>query len=436
MPFHVVGIGPIGTLVAFHLRRTLPPALPITLVVKTKGRARDLRTSGGIAIETGGMPITQGGFDVEIFEPLEEVVFDLVYNQDGKMRLPSAARAWRRDGELGSAESMDRIQKPIESLIVCTKAHSTVGVFRRIRRRLTSQSTVVLLQNGMGVYDHLVSDLFRNPLDRPQFVLATTTHAARSKTHGSMFHTIHTGHGDLAFGIVPDPLQERDFERSKWNAEVPSHARALSLDDIAPFVQTGAPRDRCSSLRDTIAALSNMTLLNPIWEPMSDLQTRLKRKLVVNACINPMTAITESSNGALFGNETARFVTRAVCDEASAVFARETAAGTQPGGFVPTDIEASDDEGNSNTSASQISEAPRGLRSFELQDEVYRVARRTSLNYSSMLVDLWKGRNTEIEHLNGYLRRLGQHYAVPTPTNDLLYNLIKLKERVVPAARI
>lgn len=435
MPFHVLGIGPIGSLVAFHLRRTLPPALPITLVVKTKGRARDLRSSGGIAIETGGVPITQGGFDVEIFDPLEEVVFDLVYNKNGKMRLPSATRAWRRDGELGSAESMDRIQKPIESLIVCTKAHSTVGVFRRIRRRLTSKSTVVLLQNGMGVYDHLVSDIFRNPLDRPQFVLATTTHAARSKTHGNMFHTIHTGHGDLAFGIVPDPIGERDFERSKWNADVLPHERALSLDDIAPFTPSSAARDRCSSLRDTIAALSNLSFLNPIWEPMSDLQIRLKRKLVVNSCINPMTAITESSNGALFGNETARFVTKAVCDEAAAVFAREVATNAQTGDFTPSDIDASDGEEMAKV-ATQVPDPPRGLRSFELQDEVYRVARRTSLNYSSMLVDLWKGRNTEIEHLNGYLRRLGQHYAVPTPNNDMLYNLIKLKERVVPAARI
>lgn len=251
-----------------------------------------------------------------------------------------------------------------------------------------------------------------------------------------MFHTIHTGQGDLAFGVVPDPIRERDFERSKWDVEVPSHARALSLDDIAPMNQNGAARDRCSSLRDTIAALSNLTLLNPIWEPMSDVQTRLKRKLVVNACINPMTAITESSNGALFGNETARHVTKAICDEAAAVFAREAATGAQPGDFISTNMEEPNNGSNIKPSASQKLEIPRGLRSSELQDEVFRVARRTSLNYSSMLVDLWKGRNTEIEHLNGYLRRLGRHYTVPTPCNDLLYNLIKLKEKVVPAARI
>ena len=280
------------------------------------------------------------------------------------------------------------------------------------------------------------SELFRNPFDRPHFVLATTTHAACSKTHGNMFHTIHIGQGDLAFGIVPDPTRGRDFERSKWNVEVSPHARALSLDDIAPIPQNGASRDRYSSLRDTIAALSNLRLLNPIWEPMSDVQVRLKRKLVVNACINPMTAITESSNGALFGNETARFVTKAICDEAAAIFAQEAANGSQPGDFVSPDIEQSNDESSAKPLISKMSEAPRGLRSSELQDEVFRVARRTSLNYSSMLVDLWKGRNTEIEHLNGYLRRLGRYYTVPTPHNDLLYNLIKLKEKVVPAARI
>ncbi|KAF8573758.1 hypothetical protein K439DRAFT_1642728 [Ramaria rubella] len=441
MRFHVLGIGPIGSLVAFHLRRALPPAIPVALVVKTKSRARELRTGGGIAIETGGVPITQGGFEVEIFDPVEEMVFDLVYNKEGEMRLPSRdARSWRREGELSTAtpESIDAIQKPIESIIVCTKAHSTLPVFRRIRQRLSARSTVVLLQNGMGVYDHLVSEIFRNPLERPQFILATTTHAARSKTHSQTFHTIHTAPGDLAFGIVPDPLRERDYERSKWDQTRPIQQQALSLDDIAPFTRDDTSRDRCSSLRDTIAALSNLTSLNPIWESMSDLQVRIKRKLVVNACINPLTAITQSSNGALFGNDTARYITRAICDEAATIFAREAASGSSPRDFVPDpDMVNSDSDSHKFASQpSQALEAPRGLRSYELQPEVFRVARRTSMNYSSMLVDLWKGRNTEIEHLNGYLRRLGRYYDVPTPHNDTLYNLIKLRERVVPATRI
>jgi 2-dehydropantoate 2-reductase len=431
MRFHVLGIGPIGSLVAFHLRRVLPPALPVSLIVKTKSRARDLRTGGGIAIEHGGVPITQGGFDVEIFDPLEEVVFDLVYNKHGEMRLPTgAARTWRRDGELGSAESMDVIQKPIDSLIVCTKAQSTLGVFRRIRQRLTSKSTIVLLQNGMGVYDSLVSDMFRNPLERPQFILATTTHAARSKTHGSMFHTLHTGTGDLAFGIVPDPARERDFERSKWDQVAPSHERVLKLDDIAPNAHEAASRDRCASLRETIAALSNLTQLNPKWEPMSDLQVRLKRKLVINACINPMTAITQSSNGALFGNGPARHIARKVCDEAAAVFAQEATSD------AAADASDAGLDATLGGSPHKVPKAPMGLRSNELQAEVFRVARRSASNYSSMLVDMWKGRNTEIEYLNGYLHRLGLKYGVPTPSNDLLYDLIKLKEKVVPAARI
>ena len=426
MRFHVLGIGPIGSLVAFHLRRVLPPRIPVSLIVKTKSRARDLRTGGGIAIEHGGTPITQGGFEIEIFDPLEEVVFDLVYNKHGEMRLPSGAtRTWRREGELSSAESMDIVQQPIESLIVCTKAQSTLGVFRRIKQRITSRSTIVLLQNGMGVYDSLVADMFRNPLERPQFVLATTTHAARSKSHGSMFHTLHTGMGDLAFGIVPDPARERDFEQSKWDPTAPPRERVLKLDDIAPITHDAESRDRCASLRETVAVLSKLTQLNPKWEPMPDLQVRLKRKLVTNSCINPMTAISQSSNGALFGNASARLIARKVCDEAAAVFAQEAAADAAAAGF-----------GSEDSDADQIPKAPMGLRSQELQDEVFRVARRTSSNYSSMLVDMWKGRHTEIEHLNGYLHRLGLKYRVPTPSNDLLYDLIKLKEKVVPAARI
>lgn len=446
MRFHILGIGPIGSLVAFHLRRTLPTSVPVTLVVKSRSRARALRAADGIAIETGGTSLVQKGYEVEIFEPLEEILQDFVYTKQGNMMLPTNKP--RRTGELlPTQENMDNLNRPIDSLIVCTKAQTTAGVFKRIRRRFTPRSTIVLLQNGMGVYEQLVTDVFRNPLERPQFIIATTTHAARTKSHGNIYHTIHLGHGELVFGVVPDPLNERDFERSKYDVSEPSHQRVLSLDDISPKIEDPA-EDRCGTLRATIAALSGMLQLNPVWETFSDLQVRLRKKLVINSIVNPITALIGTSNGALYGNEPVRYVIKAFCDEASAVFAREYAGTTN---WVPSlsspaeegsqqNVENVQDNVQDNSSndvliSEDTSLLPRGLRSEELQQEVSRVIQRTSLNYSSMLVDTWKGRETEIEHLNGYIRRMGRQYGIPTPTNDLLYNLVKFKEVAVPAVK-
>ncbi|KIJ55453.1 hypothetical protein M422DRAFT_151989 [Sphaerobolus stellatus SS14] len=428
MRIHVIGLGPIGSLVAFHLRRSLPRTIPITLVVKNPSRAREVRSLGGIAIESSGATSTQRGFDLEIFDPLEEVVFDLVYNKQG-------------------AGSIDTMSQPIDTLIVCTKAHSTMGILRRIRRRLTANSTIVLLQNGMGVYDTVVHELFRNPLERPQFVLATTTHAARTKTHGSLFHTIHVSTGQLSFGILPDPQGERNFEASKWDVTIPQSQRTLSLDDIAPSPHRTGRRDRCSNLRDTIAALSNLQYLKPSWEPLSELQLLMKRKLVVNSVINPLTALLQCSNGALYGNPHVEHISQGVCDEASTIFSRESLEGPGPDTILPPIEEEGPDDFRApitleapphehDDAVDVLHSIPSGLRSSELQEEVMRIARRTSMNYSSMYADIMKNRPTEIDYLNGYLRRLGKFYGVATPQNNVLYNLIKLREKMTPAVRI
>lgn len=45
--------------------------------------------------------------------------------------------------------------------------------------------------------------------------------------------------------------------------------------------------------------------------------------------------------------------------------------------------------------------------------------------YTSMYEDYKKGRFTEIEHLNGDVIRRGKKHGIPTPTNRVLYSLIK-----------
>lgn len=51
----------------------------------------------------------------------------------------------------------------------------------------------------------------------------------------------------------------------------------------------------------------------------------------------------------------------------------------------------------------------------------------TAGHHSSMLQDIRKGRETEIDFMNGAIARLGSRHGIPTPVNDTLVNLIRFK---------
>ena len=68
---------------------------------------------------------------------------------------------------------------------------------------------------------------------------------------------------------------------------------------------------------------------------------------------------------------------------------------------------------------------------IEVPGDPWEALRRTgsqSGQYSSMAQDLARGRLTEIDHLNGYVVRVGQTLGVPTPVNRSLQVLVKLLE--------
>ena len=57
-----------------------------------------------------------------------------------------------------------------------------------------------------------------------------------------------------------------------------------------------------------------------------------------------------------------------------------------------------------------------------------RLVPLTSLHKPSMLMDIEKGKQTEIDSLNGTIVRMGKDTGIPTPTNQLITELIRYKE--------
>ena len=126
-----------------------------------------------------------------------------------------------------------------------------------------------------------------------------------------------------------------------------------------------------------------------------DLRPVVWGKLVVNAAINPITAILRVKNGELLGNPPAH--------ELMGNLARETASVAEATGVA--------------------------LPFSDPERAVEEVAQQTSENMSSMLQDILRGAPTEVDVINGMVVRTGREKKVPTPVNQVIWSLIKCLTR-------
>ncbi|KAG1783529.1 ketopantoate reductase PanE/ApbA C terminal-domain-containing protein [Suillus placidus] len=383
MRFHVLGLGPIGCLLAHNLRSVLPRTHPVTLIQKTAKQAWTPQNAAAkITVENQGVRQSTDAFDIEVFDKHSGSGGGVRFNP--KLSREQSAGFTPSDGDLRT--------EPIEALFITTKAHSTAPALSHLAPRLTSRSTVVLLQNGMGLYEDLVQRIFRNPESRPHFILA-------SNTHGAWLN------------------RKRDFEISMVDESKPLYERSLVLDDIT---RPDDPSfDQYRSLRHTVAVLQSLDALGCKWSPIADVQIAMRKKLVVNALLNPLTAVLGCRNGGLFKDESSQNMMRSVCEEAAAAFRAQIEADTQSwlDSLAPS----------VDKSQVPVGRVPKELGADALQREVLRVTHVTRGNMSSMLSDVRKNNPTEIDFLNGYLVRLGEQYNIPMPVNRALVQLVKMR---------
>jgi len=122
-----------------------------------------------------------------------------------------------------------------------------------------------------------------------------------------------------------------------------------------------------------------------------DIATELWGKAVVNACINPITAVLRVPNGVLLQGATVSGLLDGVCSECVRI---AHAAGAEK---IPD----------------------------QMVDTVRRVASETAENRSSMLRDVELGRRTEIAQINGMFCKYGLMLGLPIPLNRALVALVE-----------
>ena len=126
-------------------------------------------------------------------------------------------------------------------------------------------------------------------------------------------------------------------------------------------------------------------------EVVADAKSLVWGKLVVNAAINPLTALLRIPNGELLTRPAARMVMSALAEETAAVASAQRVK-------LPfaNPIEAAE-----------------------------TVARKTAANHSSMFQDVRRGAPTEIDAICGAVTRAGERHGVATPVNRVCWQLVQ-----------
>jgi 2-dehydropantoate 2-reductase len=122
-----------------------------------------------------------------------------------------------------------------------------------------------------------------------------------------------------------------------------------------------------------------------------DMEKEIWKKLVVNCVVNPLTAILRVPDGEIITNSLKRLRDEIV---------RECLSVARAEGVIL---------------------AP------DLADRIDRSVAGYA-NFSSMYQDVVKGKETEIDFLNGKIVELGKRHGIPTPVNETLVSLIKFLE--------
>ena len=233
--------------------------------------------------------------------------------------------------------------EPPDIVFVTTKAYDTAAAIDALRA-FWRRSTFVTLQNGLGNAEILAAKADR-------VVAGTTTHGVTFVKPGEVAHA---GAGDTLVG---------------------------------PFAgTTRADAERIADL---------LTDAGIVTRAVDDPRPELWAKAVVNAAINPLTAVLRRTNGELVRHADLRGLLDRLAREGA------TAAG-----------------------AAGIDLDPDGIAA-----KAAEVATRTAENRSSMLQDIERGRPTEVEAITGALLRAARGRGLALPYNERVYALVRGIER-------
>ena len=228
-------------------------------------------------------------------------------------------------------------------VLVTVKAHSTRAA-APLLEPLGCRPVRVSLQNGLGNEETLAAGGF-------PVIGSVSNNGATLLESGRVFHA---GLGEVILSGF----------QAVSGGQVEVLARCLS--------DAGFPVERVPDIR------------KPLWE-----------KTILNAAVNPVTALLGIRTGQLLEDPGTEVLVRMLVREAVAVAGAEGVATSETG----------------------------------VWEMIRRIVARTAGNKTSMLQDLERGVPTEVEAMNGVIVARGAKRGIETPWNRLMLRLIRSRER-------
>lgn len=267
---------------------------------------------------------------------------------------PARAREIRKNGVFIEGVSEPRRVKvkittnlsqvgEVDLLILCVKFPQTESALERVKNIISSRTYLLSFQNGIG---H--QEIIRKYLPPRKIMMGVTYEGVINLGGGKIKHT---GRGETI-------ISGQDISFLKKICQL--------------FNQAGFKTKIKKNIEEVI------------WS-----------KLVINAGINPLAAITELKNGQLLQFKETKVILKKLVLEAAEVAQR------------------------------------KGIKLLYQNpwQKVKEVCARTADNYCSMLQDIFRHRPTEIDGINGAVVREARKQKILVPVNETLVNLVKMKER-------
>jgi 2-dehydropantoate 2-reductase len=233
----------------------------------------------------------------------------------------------------------------VDLLIIFVKAYDTGTVMKGIIPLVSDGTLVLTLQNGLNNLERIAE-----VVGKGRAVGGITAYGATRLSHG---HIRHAGVGETTIG----PLKGEEIK------EIGNIKHVL----------------------DTAGVTTSIT---------EDIEGTIWGKLIINAAINPLTALTQLRNGEIIEHTELLDVQSRVVEESCAV---AKAKGVTIHYRNPV-------------------------------EKVKDVCKATGSNRSSMLQDILNGKRTEIDYINGAIVSEGKEYGIPTPYNYILTSLVRAME--------
>lgn len=241
-------------------------------------------------------------------------------------------------------DSRDRADDTVEWMLLTTKQrHLDANLLSFLRQMVGLETKVVCFQNGIG---HL--ELIGNTLAGVPLYAAITTEGAKRMDEYSVNRA---GQGTTQIGTNGD-MADRE-------PHAESFVKLLQKAGFTAFLS-------------------------------KDIGREVYRKLLINAVINPLTALWRLNNGQLLENEERIRLLRQLCDEGLRVY--------------------------------QANGIPHEADMF---DQIIAVCRSTSTNTSSMLKDVQQGEPTEIDHINGKIVEMARSKGIAVPGHEMVWRLVR-----------